>query len=305
MGKYTVNRILSSLVTIFLVITLTFFLMQLVPGGPFQSEKPRPEVEAKMKEKYGLDQPLIVQYQRYMSNLLRFDLGVSYKMRLGEDVVKLVAARLPTSFKLGMLAFCIAVLIGIPLGLFTALKSGSWMDRLIVSLCSFGISVPNFILATILMLAIGVQLKWLPFIGLKTWQSYIMPVTCMGIYPMAFIVRLMRSNMLDVISQDYMKTARAKGLPEYVILFKHGMRNAMLPVITYLGALFAGIITGSFVIEKIFSIAGLGKYFVESISGRDYPLIMGTTIFYGIMIITANLVVDLLYGVIDPRVKHI
>ena len=304
MSKYIIKSTLAALITFYIVITITFFLMQAVPGGPFTSERPRPEYEAAMRLKYGLDQPVGFQYLNYIKAMVQGDLGISYKAKQGYPVAEIITGYFPMSFRIGIFAFAFAVIVGIPLGIFAALKSGSWIDRAIVFFCSFGISVPSFILATVMILVFGVNLKWLPFMGIKSWMSYIMPVFCMGVYPMAFIVRLMRSNMLDVLGQDYIKTARAKGLPERKVLYKHALRNAMLPVITYLGPLLAGIITGSFTIEKIFTIPGLGKFFIDAISARDYPMIMGTTIFYGFFLLAANLVVDLLYGVVDPRIKR-
>lgn len=305
MFKYVVNRMIAALITFMLVITLTFFLMQAVPGNPFLGDdNPRPEVAAIQMKKYGLDQPVLVQFKNYVVNMLHGDLGISIKMKWGEDVTSIIASRVPVSARVGLIAFLLAVCVGVPMGTLAALRNGRFTDRLVIVLCAFGVSVPGFVLATVLMYTLGVRFKLLPFMGLPSWDAYIMPVACLCLSPISFISRLTRSNMLDVLSQDYIKTARAKGLPEGVVLFKHALRNALIPVVTYLGPQLVGILTGSFVIEKIFTIPGLSRYFVESISGRDYPLIMGTTIFFGFFLIAANFLVDLLYGVIDPRIKR-
>lgn len=304
MLRYIANRLLAALVTFLLVITLTFFLMQAVPGNPFLGDdNPRPEVAEMMMKKYGLDQPVIVQFKNYVVNLLHGDLGISIKMRWGEDVTSIIASRVPVSAQVGFIAFLLAIGIGIPMGTLAALRTGRFTDRVIIVLCAFGVSVPNFVLATVLMYVLGVQLKLLPFMGLPNWQSFVMPVACLCLRPISFISRLTRSNMLDALSQDYIKTARAKGLKEGAVLFKHALRNALIPVVTYIGPQFVGILTGSFVIEKIFTIPGLSRYFVDSISGRDYPVIMGTTIFFGFFLIAVNFIVDMMYGVIDPRIK--
>lgn len=303
MAKFIILRVLSAIATLFVVITITFFLMNLIPGGPFLSEKAAPETMALMEKKYGLDQPLPIQYKNYMANLLRGDFGMSYK-RKGYSVVEIIREKFPVSAKLGGLAIGISILLGIPMGIIAAYKRNSVIDRVLMFLCTVGISVPGFVVATFLLYTFGMRYKILPTLGLASWKNYIMPVMALSFSPTCYITRLTRSSMLDVIGQDYLKTARSKGLPESIVLFKHALRNSVIPVVTYLGPLTAAILTGSFVIESIFSVPGLGSYFITSINGRDYPMVMGTTIFLGMVLIAMNLIVDLLYSVIDPRIKY-
>ncbi|AGC69479.1 dipeptide transport system permease protein DppB [Thermoclostridium stercorarium subsp. stercorarium DSM 8532] len=303
MSAYIIKRIVSAVVTLFLVATLTFFLMYLVPGGPFLSEKaPSPQTLKALEEKYGLDQPIGVQYVNYMKRLLHGDLGTSLKMR-GQEVNDIIKTRFPVSARLGLMAVALAILVGIPMGAVAALNRGKWFDRLIMFVSTLGIAVPGFVVATVLMYLFGVELHVLPTFGLTSPLHYILPVVSLAFYPTAYISRLMRSSMLDVLGQDYMRTARAKGLSRFKSLFKHALRNAVLPVVTYLGPMLAGILTGSFVVEKIFTIPGLGSQFVGSITDRDYPLIMGTTIFFAFLLITLNVIVDIAYKIIDPRIK--
>ena len=303
MLRYAVRRLIASLVTIFLVITLTFFLMQIVPGGPFLGENVNPEITERLLAKYGYDQPLLLQYGRYLTSLVQGDLGVSMVVKAGNPVSEVIGKSFPTSGKLGFIALFFALIIGIPLGVFAAMRHGTIFDRTFIFLSSLFVSIPSFIMTITLMLIFGSWLKLLPIAYLENWTSYIMPVTGMAIYPMFHLGRLTRTTMLDVVSQDYIITARAKGLSTGKIMFKHALRNAIIPVVTSLGPTIAGILTGSFVVEKVFAIDGIGKYFISSISSRDYPLIMGTTIFYGALLIMCNYVVDLLYGLIDPRIK--
>jgi len=303
MSAYIIKRVLSAILTLFLVATLTFFLMYLVPGGPFLSEKaPSQQTLKALQEKYGLDQPVHIQYLNYMKRLIRGDLGTSLKMR-GQEVNDIIKTRFPVSAKIGLLAVVIAIFVGIPMGSVAALNRGKWFDRLIMFLSTMGIAIPGFVVATVLMFFFGVRLHILPTFGLTSPLHYILPVAALAFYPTAYISRLMRSSMLDVLGQDYMRTARAKGLSQFISLFKHALRNAVLPIVTYLGPMLANILTGSFVVEKIFTIPGLGSQFVGSITDRDYPLIMGTTIFLAFLLITMNVIVDIAYKIIDPRIK--
>ena len=284
MAKYIAKRIGLAIVTCWLVATLTFFLMNLVPGGPFMAEKAlTPQAQQAMMEKYGLDKPLPEQYTIYMGKVLHGDLG--------------------PSAKLGGISILIAVLVGVPLGSIAAFKRGKMTDNIIIIFSTCGIAVPSFVISTLLMYVLSFELEWLPTYGLTSWRHYIMPVTALALYPASYISRLMRSSMLDVLGQDYMRTARAKGVAWFFSVFKHALRNAILPVVTYLGPLLAYTVTGSFIVEKIFTIPGLGSEFIGAITGRDYPLIMGTTIFLATLIITMNVVVDILYTIIDPRIK--
>ncbi|MGI6173114.1 MAG: ABC transporter permease [Christensenellales bacterium] len=303
MGKYVVRRILAALLTLFVVATITFFLMNLIPGGPFNTEKASAKTVALMEAKYGLDKPLFEQYLIYIGNLLKFDLGDSYK-RIGFTVNQILGEKFPVSASVGIVAILLAVFLGVPIGTLAAFKHNKPVDRAVMFIANLGIAVPNFVMATALLYLFGVRLGVLPTLGLKSWQHYIMPALALAFNPMCYISRLMRSSMLDVLRQDYVKTARAKGLSEKKVLFKHALRNAILPVVTYLGPLTAGILTGGFVIEKIFTIPGMGKFFVESINHRDYPLIMGVTIFYSALLVLMNLLVDLVYGLIDRRIKY-
>ncbi len=303
MLRYAMRRLITSLLTLLLVIVLTFFLMQIVPGGPFLGENVNPEVTQKLLEKYGYDQPIMVQFGNYMRGLFQGDMGVSMVVKSGDPVTGVIADHFPVSCKLGLIALALAVFIGIPLGVFAAMKHNSIFDRVFIFMASLFVSVPSFIMTIALMLIFGVWLSILPIAYLSDWTSYIMPVFGMAIYPMFNLARLTRTTMLDVTGQDYIKTARAKGLSTFKIMFKHALRNALIPVVTSMGPMIAGILTGSFVVEKVFAINGIGKYFISSITSRDYPLIMGTTIFFAVLLIACNYVVDLLYGIIDPRIK--
>jgi len=303
MPKYILKRAIMSLITAFLVATLTFFVMNMVPGGPFLSEKAvTPQAQAAMEAKYGLDKPLFQQYTTYMTGILKGDFGLSIKKR-GRTVSQIIGTKFPVSAKVGGLALILAVCTGIPLGAVAAFNRGKFIDNLLVVLSTAGIAIPSFLSSTILIYIFTTKLKWLPSLGLKDAQSYIMPVVALALYPTFYMARLMRSSMLDVMGQDYMRTAKAKGVITFKAIFKHALRNAILPVITYLGPLLAALMTGSFIIEKIFNIPGLGSEFVSSITSRDYPMIMGTTIFLAVFIIIMNLFVDIAYAIVDPRIK--
>ena len=303
MGKYIITRILQSFLVLILVATITFLLMNMVPGSPFLSEKPpSPEVMEQLNKKYGLDKPLSVQLKKYLINTLKLDFGVSLKMQKNRPVIDIIKEMLPTSVKLGLIALLWATLVGVPLGALAAYHRGEKLDSFLRVLTTIGISAPGFVVATLLLLFFGVKLKIFPTMGLNTVGSYFMPCFSLGFYPMCYIARLSRSSMLDAIGQDYIRTARAKGVSEGKILFKHALKNAFIPVLTYLGPLTAGIITGSMVVESVFSVQGLGRYFINSVLNRDYPIIMATTLFFAFMVIVMNMVVDILYRFIDPRI---
>lgn len=303
MAKYIVKRILLAIVTIWAVATLTFFLMNLVPGGPFLSEKAiSPQAQAALEAKYGLDKPMFQRYLNYVTSAAHGDFGDSLKQR-GRTVMSIITMKFPVSARVGGLSVLVALTLGIPLGCVAALKRGKAMDSVISVVATCGIAVPSFVICTVLMYFFGVKLGILPTMGLETAKHYIMPVIALSFYPTAYIMRLMRSSMLDVLGQDYMRTARAKGLAGGKILFKHALRNAILPVVTYVGPMLAYTITGSFVVEKIFVIPGLGGEFIKAINGRDYTLIMGTTIFLATLVIIMNVVVDIVYKIVDPRIK--
>lgn len=303
MAKYIVKRILLAIVTIWAVATLTFFLMNLVPGGPFLSEKAiSPQAQAALEAKYGLDKPMFQRYLNYVTSAAHGDFGDSLKQR-GRTVMSIITMKFPVSARVGGISVLVALTLGIPLGCMAALKRGKAADSIISVVATCGIAVPSFVICTVLMYFFGVKLGILPTMGLETWKHYVMPVTALSFYPTAYIMRLMRSSMLDVLGQDYMRTARAKGLAGGKILFKHALRNAILPVVTYVGPMLAYTITGSFVVEKIFVIPGLGGEFIKAINGRDYTLIMGTTIFLATLVIVMNVIVDIIYKIVDPRIK--
>lgn len=303
MAKYIVKRIALAIVTIWAVATLTFFLMNMVPGGPFLSEKAiSPQATAALEAKYGLDKPLGEQYVTYITGALHGDFGDSLKQR-GRTVADIIKMKFPVSAKIGGISVLISLILGVFLGSIAALKRGKFLDNFISVVSTLGIAVPSFVVCTLLMYFLGVKFRVLPTMGLLTWKHYIMPVAALSFYPTAYIMRLMRSSMLDVLGQDYMRTAKAKGLSSKAQLFKHALRNAILPVVTYVGPLLAYTVTGSFIVEKIFTIPGLGGEFIGAIQGRDYTLIMGTTIFLATLVIIMNVVVDIVYKIIDPRIK--
>lgn len=303
MLKYILKRIGLAIVTIWAVATLTFFLMNMVPGGPFLSEKAvSPAAMAALEAKYGLDKPLGEQYVTYMVDALHGDFGDSLKQR-GRSVMSIIATKFPVSARVGGFAILVSLCIGIPLGCFAAMNRGKFLDNFISVFATCGIAIPNFVICTVLMYMLGNRLQLLPTFGLTSWKHYIMPVISLSLYPTAYIMRLMRSSMLDVLGQDYMRTAKAKGLSQGISIFKHALRNAILPVITYIGPMIAYTLTGSFIVEKIFTIPGLGGEFIGSITSRDYTVIMGTTIFLATIIVVMNVVVDIVYKLVDPRIK--
>ncbi len=303
MMKFIAKRVAQALIVIFLITCITFLLMNLVPGGPFLSEKsPPPQVIAALEAKYGLDKPVPVQLKNYIVHALQGDFGVSMKMQRNRPVTTIIKEMFPISAKVGVIALLGAVLIGVPIGCVAAYNRGNWIDSTLRVVTTVGVSIPGFVVATVLLIVFGSKLKLLPTMGLTDWKSYIMPSFSLAFYPMCYIGRLARSSMLDVINQEYIRTARAKGVPAVAIVFKHALRNAFIPVLTYLGPLTAYILTGGFVVETVFNIPGLGRYFVQSIMNRDYTIIMGTTIFLAAFIVTMTLVVDILYKAVDPRI---
>lgn len=303
MAKYILKRLMLAALTVFVVASITFFLMNMVPGGPFVAEKSiSAQAQAALNEKFGMDKPLIVQYKNYMLSAAHGDFGLSLKQR-GRTVAEIITSKFPVSARLGGISVVLSLLIGIPLGSIAALNRGKWVDDLIIVIATCGIAFPSFVICTVGLYIFGVYLGWLPTMGLTTPLHYILPVFALAFYPTAYITRLMRSSMLDVIGQDYMRTARAKGLSQHVSLFKHALRNAILPVITYVGPMLAYTLTGSMVVEKIFVIPGLGGQFVSSIVTRDYTVIMGTTIFLATLVIMMNALVDIVYKLVDPRIQ--
>ncbi len=307
MARYLLKRIGTAVLTVFVVAVLTFFLMRAVPGNPFLSEKNPPQsVLDALNEKYGLDQPLSVQFVKYMGNLLRGDLGVSVKMQKDYPVTRIIADMFPVSATIGFFALLWAVLLGVPLGCLAAYWRGRGPDSALRVVCTIGVSLPSFVVASLLLFAFcGGIPGWKLFPTLfraGDWRSYVLPCLSLGFYPMCYIARQSRASMLDALGQEYIKTARAKGLSTWKIVFKHALRNALLPVLTYLGPQVAFTLCGGFVVETVFTIPGLGRYFVQSISNRDYPVIMGTTLFLAAFLVGMNLLVDLLYKAVDPRI---
>lgn len=303
MTKYIIKRLLLAAITIFAVGTITFFLMNMVPGGPFLSEKAiSPAAKAALEAKYGLDKPLSQQYVTYITDAMHGDFGESLKQR-GRTVSSIILSKFPVSARVGGLAILLSLLVGIPLGCFAAVHRGKVLDSIISVISTMGIAVPSFVICTLLMYFFGVKLKLLPTLGLTSWKNYIMPVISLSFYPTAYIMRLMRSSLLDVLGQDYIRTTKAKGVSQFMSLFKHALRNAILPVVTYLGPMAAYTLTGSFIVEKIFTIPGLGGEFIGSIGSRDYTVIMGTTIFLAALMVILNVIVDIVYKFVDPRIK--
>lgn len=299
--KYVVKRVFLAIVTMFLICLITFFAMNAIPGGPFNGEKAKsPAIMKVLNERYNLDKPVIVQFGYYMKNLLHGDFGVSLKT--GRDIRQTINESFVVSARIGAWAMLIAIIVGIVLGSIAALMRNKWPDRVIVFFATLATAMPSFVLASLLLLLFCIKLKWIP-VWNSTNHNYILPVLSLSLYPMAYITRLTKTSMLDVLGQDYIRTARAKGVAAWKVIFKHGLRNALIPVITYVGPMTASILTGSLVIEKIFTIGGLGSKFVDCITNRDYTMIMGTTIFLATLMVVMNLLSDLVYKLVDPRIK--
>ena len=300
---YILKRVLMAILTVFIVVTITFFSMNAIPGGPFTSEKSvSPEVEAAMMAKYGLDKPLGEQYLTYLGDIfLRFDFGPSIKTK-GRAVIDIILDGFGTSALIGGIAAVLAIILGITFGTIAAINRNKFVDKLIMVLTTAANALPAFIIGSFLMLIFCVELRLLPANG-SAKGGLILPIITLSLYPMAYITRLTRSSMLDVLGQDYIRTARAKGVSWRKTTFGHALKNALIPVITYVGPMLAGILTSSLVVAQIFAVGGLGRYFVNSITGRDYPLIMGTTIFLATLIVFANLISDIMYKVVDPRIE--
>ena len=306
MVSYIFKRLLAAIGTLLIIMAITFFLMNTIPGNPFLTEKSRPEQIELAFKKYGLDKPLIVQFKNYIVTYLHGDLGVSLKTQEGTKVSDIIfrQGKFELSIKLGISALVLAILIGIPLGCLAAYRRGTWLDGLLRVMTTVGVAIPTFVLASMMLVVFGVQLKWLNAKSgsLTTFDSYIMPVLSLSFYYTCYLAKLTRTSMLDAINQDYIRTARAKGVKTRSLVLKHALRNSLIPVITYLGPVMAGIITGSFVIEKTFQIPGLGEHFINSILQRDYPVIMATTFVLSALVIIMNLVVDIAYKIVDPRI---
>ena len=301
-SRYIVKRILLALVSLFAIITITYFLMNLMPGDPFMSEKASEENRAILIAKYGLDQPVYVQHGKYLTNLLHGDMGTSYVLQKGRAVKDIIFESFQVSMSLGVRALLLAIVCGIILGCIAGLCKDKLPDAVIRVLSSVGISMPGYVIASGLMILLAVNLKVLP-VNYNKPGGWLMPMLTLAIYPTSYLTRLTRASILEVMNQDYLRTERAKGMSEFVVVFIHALKNSLIPVITYLGPLTASILTGGFVAESVFSVPGLGRYFVSSISSRDYTMIMGVTIFYSALIVFMNLICDILYKIVDPRIQ--
>lgn len=303
MTKYALKRVLVGFVTIFVLATIVFVLMKTLPGGPFDSDRETdPRVRAILEAHYNLDKPVLTQYRLYLQDVLRGNLGESFK-KSGITVTDMIVRLSPTTIRLGGVALLFALFMGITLGIISALTKKQWVKGVIVTFATIGVSIPGFLLALFLIYLFTVKLGWLPTIGLSTWKHYIMPALALSFYPIAFISRMTRSTLNEVTRQDYITMARSKGISPITIILKHAMKNTLIPIVTYLGPLIAYLMTGSFVVETMFAIPGIGREFVESITGRDYPVIMGLTVFLGTFIIAMNLLSDLAIALVDPRIR--
>lgn len=305
MLSYALRRLASALPTLLIIITIAFFMMRLAPGGPFDREKQLPpEIEANILRAYNLDKPLHLQYVDYLKNILKGDFGPSYKY-LDFTVTDLIMTGFPVSLRLGLYAILLAVFFGVTAGTLAALNQNSLFDYMVMGVAMTGIAIPNFVMAPLLALVFGVYLSWLPVAG---WgggalKYQLLPVITLALPQIAYIARMTRGSMVEVMNSNFIRTARAKGLAEKVVVVRHALRGGLLPVVSYLGPATAAVITGSVVIESIFDVPGIGRYFVNGALNRDYPVVMGVVIFYGVLIIGLNLLVDLIYGFFDPRVK--
>lgn len=303
LGSYILKRIGSMIITMIFVIALTFFLMRALPGGPFTREKQLPpEIEQAIIEKYHLDDPLIVQFKDYFLGILQGDFGPSYT-RKGETVAGLLKLTFPVSGKLGLVTATFVLILGLPLGIISALKSNKWEDYVVTIMATIGVAVPSFVIGALLRYVLTNKWGLLPATGLDSPKAYIMPVIALSGFSLAFVARLTRSSMLEVLRQDYIRTARAKGLSEFIVIGKHALKNALLPVITYMGPMIAAVMTGSFVVESLFGIPGMGEFFVKSVQSRDYTMIMGTVVLYALLYVVMILLVDIIYVFVDPRIK--
>jgi oligopeptide transport system permease protein len=306
MLRYILRRLLGAIPTLLVIITLAFFLIRLAPGGPFDSERPIPvEIAANMERAYHLDQPLPVQYGYYLLNVVQGDFGPSFKYK-DHSVSELIAQGFPVSLSIGVFAMLLALLVGIPAGTLAALHQNRPLDYAVMGLAMTGIAIPNFVMAPLLALVFGVFLHWLPVAGWQegSWKAVVLPVVALALPQIAYAARMMRASMLETLSSPHIRTAFAKGLPLRLVLWRHVLKGALLPLISWLGPATAAIVTGSVVIEQIFGIPGIGRHFVQGALNRDYTLVMGVVVFYGALIIAMNLLVDVVYGLVDPRVRY-
>jgi len=304
MLRFALKRVLGAIPTLLVLIALAFFLIKVAPGGPFDTDRRiPPEIEANLQAAYNLDEPLYRQFGLYLGGLLKGDFGPSFQYR-DYTVTELIATGFPVSLRLGGFAMLLAFFVGVAVGTIAALKQNSFTDHAAMAVAMTGISIPNFVMAPLLVLLFAVTLKWLPAGGLGDWRNFVLPVIALALPQIAYIARLTRGSMIEVLRADFIRTARAQGLPQRTVIIRHALKPALLPVISYLGPATAAIITGSVVIEQIFGVPGLGRFFIQGALNRDYTLVMGVVVFYGVLIIVFNLIVDLVYGWLDPRVQY-
>jgi len=306
MLAYAFKRFIGALPTLLVLIALAFFMIRAAPGGPFDTERALPaEIEANLRAAYHLDEPLIQQFGRYLVNLTKGDFGPSFQYK-EYSVTELIMTGFPVSLRLGGLAMALALVVGVSVGALAALRQNSWTDHAVMSVSMTGISIPNFVLAPIMILVFAILLGWLPAGGLGggSVRNLVLPVISLALPQIAYISRLTRGSMIEVLRSNFVRTARAKGLPEWMVIVRHALKPALLPVVSYLGPTTAALVTGSVVIEQIFGVPGLGRYFVQGALNRDYTLVMGVVVFFGVLIVLFNLVVDLFYALLDPRVKY-
>ncbi|MCM2276493.1 MAG: ABC transporter permease [Oligoflexia bacterium] len=303
MAIFVLRRLLSAIPTLLLLATLTFFLLRLAPGGPFDGDRAwPPEIMANIQARYGLDQPLPAQFARWLGDVSRGDLRESFQY-IGRPVSEIISESLPVSLMLGSWAMLFAVALGIPLGCLAAWKRNTWLDHSAMFLAIAGVSLPSYLVASVLILVFALWLGWVPPALWEEPGSAILPVLTLGSRPLAIIARLTRASMLEALSGDYIRTAYGKGLPDSRVIFKHALKNSVIPVITVIGPLAANLVTGSFLVEIVFQLPGMGKHFVQAVLNRDYPLVMGVTLVYGVILILSNLLVDLTYAWADPRIR--
>jgi len=300
---FLLKRFFHGVIVLWIVASLTFLLLRLAPGGPFDRErKLPPEVIANIEAKYHLDEPLLAQYLRYLSGIARGDLGPSYKY-VDRSVGEVIAETLPTSATLGLLALLFALALAFPAALFAAYYRDSWIDRACMFVATLGISVPHFVLGALLIWMVALQLGWLQVGRWDQWESVILPTVTLGAAPAAYLAALLRSTLLETFGEDFVRTARAKGLKESAVVLHHALRHSLIPVLTVMGPLTAALLTGSFVVEYVFAIPGMGRFFITAVTDRDYPLIMGVTLVYTALLVLANMLIDILYGAVDPRIR--
>ena len=305
MFSYMIKRIAGALPTLLILITISFFLIRVAPGGPFDTEKDLPiEIQKNLEAKYHLDEPLYQQYFRYLGDIVQGDFGPSFQYK-DYTVTELIAKGFPVSLTIGGFALLLALVVGVSIGTVAAVNQNSWLDYLLMSTAMTGISIPNFVVAPLLILFFAVYRNWFPAGGWGDgqWNYLVLPVLALSLRYIAYIARLMRGSMIEILQSDYIRTAKAKGLSTFQTVFKHALKPALMPVVSYLGPAAAGIITGSVVIEKIFGVPGLGRYFVQGALNRDYTLVMGVIIFIGVLIVVFNLIVDILYAYLDPKIR--